>query len=30
VILYFAAGGVALLHDRGVEKRARAFEAELA
>ncbi|MCU1418619.1 MAG: Sec-independent protein translocase protein TatC [Schumannella sp.] len=30
VILYFAAVGVALLHDRGVEKRARAFEAELA
>ncbi|HEX7834247.1 MAG TPA: twin-arginine translocase subunit TatC [Pseudolysinimonas sp.] len=30
VVLYFAAVGVALLHDRGVEKRAQALEAELA
>lgn len=30
VVLYFAAVGVALLHDRGVERRARALEAELA
>jgi sec-independent protein translocase protein TatC len=30
VILYFAAVGVALLHDRRVARRARAFEAELA
>ena len=30
VVLYFAAVGVAMLHDRGVEKRAQALEAELA
>jgi sec-independent protein translocase protein TatC len=30
VVLYFVAVGVALLHDRGVAKRAQAFEAELA
>ena len=30
VVLYFAAVGVALLHDRGVEKRGQAFEAGLA
>ncbi|CAN5479199.1 twin-arginine translocase subunit TatC [soil metagenome] len=30
VVLYFGAVGVAMLHDRGVERRARAFEAELA
>jgi sec-independent protein translocase protein TatC len=30
VVLYFAAVGVSLLHDRGVAKRAQAFEAELA
>ncbi len=30
IILYFAAVGVAVWHDRGVAKRAQAFEAELA
>ena len=30
VVLYFAAVGVSLLHDRSVAKRAQAFEAELA
>lgn len=30
IVLYFAAVGVALLHDRGVERRAQALEAELA
>lgn len=30
IVLYFAAVGVSLWHDRGVEKRAQALEAELA
>jgi len=30
IVLYFGAVGIALLHDRGVEKRAQALEAELA
>jgi hypothetical protein len=30
IVLYFAAVGVALWHDRGVARRAEALEAELA